>query len=50
MHIEWNGHNGEASAHRFLPYQPLGREAGDFVPGDPVHGTLFDVWPGPYQQ
>lgn len=27
MRIEWNGKNGAASMHRFLPYEPLGRDA-----------------------
>jgi hypothetical protein len=27
MNIEWNGRNGNGSAYRFIPYQPLGRSA-----------------------
>lgn len=27
MRIDWNGKNGAASCHRFLPYAPLGRSA-----------------------
>jgi len=26
LSIEWNGQNGAASMHRFLPYEPLGRD------------------------
>lgn len=26
MHIEWNGRNGAASAHRYLSYRPLARD------------------------
>lgn len=41
MHIEHNGLNGAASAHRFLPHTPLGRDASVPAP---------DRWPsfGPY--
>lgn len=28
MRIEWNGRNGSASAHRYLSYDPLARDAG----------------------
>ncbi len=31
LHIEHNGKNGAASQHRFLPYEPLGRDAAERI-------------------
>ena len=38
MIIEWNGKNGSASRHRYVPYQSLGRDASDYTETLP----LFD--------
>lgn len=30
LNIVHNGKNGQASAHRFIPYEPLARDAGEY--------------------
>lgn len=45
LHIEHNGQNGELSAHRYLPFEPLGRDPQTPAPQlekhPPVPQTLF---------
>lgn len=36
-------------SYRYRP-NAIGREAADFLPGDPLHGTLFDTHPGAWQR
>ncbi len=43
MHIEWNGKNGSASRHRYLPYTPVGRDASEYVETLPL--PLFEGAP-----
>jgi len=40
--IEWNGKNGSASRHRYVPQAPIGRAAEDQIEGT---GLLFDLSP-----
>ncbi len=30
LRIEWNGRNGSLSAHRFVPWEPIGRSADQY--------------------
>lgn len=43
MHIEHNGMNGRGSRHRFLPYQPLARDASEYTKTLPL--PLFEGAP-----
>jgi hypothetical protein len=43
MRIEWNGFNGARSAHRYLPHDPLGRDAAVPAPDRwPVPGAPYE--------
>ncbi len=44
MHIVWNGENGEDSAYRFIPHEPLGRAA-DVPDPEPKSRDLFSLRP-----
>ena len=43
LHIEWNGKNGSASRHRYLPAAPLGRDASEYIETLPL--PLFEGAP-----